>query len=105
MNERQAKILNDMISCIKLLDEVMHRQRGVLIECTNALEINYNLMKDLTNDFLQYTGRVDIVACVLCKNFDSLIKVCKLTEKKKELLDKCEEFIKLETLRVSNGKG
>jgi len=99
MNDRPVKILNDMISCIKLLDEVMHRQKGVLMECTNALELNYKLMKDTTNDFLQSTSKHDINACVLCKNYDSLIKTCKLIEERKELLDKCEKFEKLEALK------
>jgi len=99
MNNFQAKILNGMISCLKLLDEVMHRQRKVLMECTNVLELNYNLLKDMTNGFLQYIGESDVSGCVLCKNYDSLAKICKLTEEKKELLDKCEKFEKLEALK------
>jgi len=70
-----------------------------LMECTNALELNYKLMKETTNDFLQSTGKHDITACVLCKNYNSLMKVCKLIEKKKGLLDTCEKFEKLETLK------
>jgi len=99
MNDRQAKILNDMVSCIKLLDEVMHRQKGVLMECTNALELNYNLMKDLTNDFFQSVGNQNVTVCVLCENYDSLTKLCKLTDDKKELLEQCEEFVKSEIFR------